>query len=653
MVTMCYYFMLRWLNQDSDKNHCSRREGGRRPSLVPRLLTLEDRTLPSTLTVLNNADSGAGSLRAAIITAQNGDQIVFDQSLQGQTITLTSGELAITKSLDIEGLGADQLAVSGNHASRIFDISSGTTVTIAGLMIMEGMVAPATSDALGGGILNNGSDITLEAIVLQSNVVRGDNPVHGLNARGGGLYSNGGSVTIADSTIAGNQATGGRGGYSENGGNGAGVGIYATGASLTITDSAIADNRGIGGTGGMGCNITNCHRRPGDGGTSQGGGLYLSAGMLTLTDSTIADNTLQGGYGGSFVTGTGLGGSGGVSQGGGLYLSGAMLTVADSTIADNAIQGGEGVDDGFGGWAQGGGCYISGPQTTLTVSNSTIASNTARGGSGGSGGTGQGGGLWVGAGVSAQVIFSTIAINQAVSGSGYNGMATGGGVFNVQGMLQTRDTLLAGNTVNGPGTNSGPDVGGDLGSLGHNLVGNSQGGSGFDATDLLDVDPLLGPLQDNGGLTQTTALLPGSPAIDAGDNTGAPDWDQRGPGYPRIVNGIIDIGAFEYQGDGSGRAASPVKPSTAQALAVLGTVPPLSMDQPAEVDSAMSSPVAKPGTTDRLSCSFEMASNALFEAEDRCFTSFGETEAGSLAVWSTAPQRAWSVGSLENVLQGD
>jgi hypothetical protein len=205
----------------------------------------------------------------------------------------------------------------------------------------------------------------------------------------------------------------------------------------------------------------------------------------------------------------------------------------------------------------------------LTVSNSTIASNTLVGGHGGSGGgkggdggAGLAGGLWVAAGATTQVSFSTIATNEATGGThgsgfynGEDGPAKGGGVNN-QGLLQTRDTLLAQNTVDGPGSNSGPDLSGDLGSLGHNLVGNSQGGSGYEATDLLDVDPLLGPLQNNGGLTETMALLPGSPAIDAGDNTDAPEWDQRGPGYPRIVNGIIDIGAFEYQGDGSAPSAS-------------------------------------------------------------------------------------------------
>src|SRR5260370_19849276 len=66
------------------------------------------------------------------------------------------------------------------------------------------------------------------------------------------------------------------------------------------------------------------------------------------------------------------------------------------------------------------------------------------------------------------------------------------------------------------------------------------------------IDPLLGPLDDNGGPTLTHALMPGSPAIDAGNNAYATDWDQRGEGFPRIVNDIIDIGAFEYQGGGAG-----------------------------------------------------------------------------------------------------
>jgi hypothetical protein len=91
---------------------------------------------------------------------------------------------------------------------------------------------------------------------------------------------------------------------------------------------------------------------------------------------------------------------------------------------------------------------------------------------------------------------------------------------------------------------------GTLNSGGRNLIGDGTGGTGYDPTDLVGtashpIDPKLGPLQNNGGPTQTMALLLGSPAIGAGDTTGAPPTDQRGA--PRIVNGTIDIGAYEVQ----------------------------------------------------------------------------------------------------------
>jgi hypothetical protein len=99
----------------------------------------------------------------------------------------------------------------------------------------------------------------------------------------------------------------------------------------------------------------------------------------------------------------------------------------------------------------------------------------------------------------------------------------------------------------------GTDFSGQLASSGYNVYGSSSHGSGFSSTDILDVDPLLGPLQDNGGPTLTHALLPGSPAIDTGDPNpdDPPEFDQRGPGFLRIVNGRIDIGAFEMQATGA------------------------------------------------------------------------------------------------------
>src|SRR5262249_11571115 len=159
-----------------------------RPSVRPVLELLEDRTVLTTWAVTSPADSGAGSLRAVIAAAQSGDQIIFDDSLHGHVITLTSGQLALTKSLDIEGLGADQLAVSGNHTSPIFSISGGVTVTIAGLPFSDGRVVGNGTDALGGGLFNNGGDVTLDHVVIRNNVALAvDESRPPRSAQGGGL----------------------------------------------------------------------------------------------------------------------------------------------------------------------------------------------------------------------------------------------------------------------------------------------------------------------------------------------------------------------------------------------------------------------------------------------------------------------------------
>src|SRR5271166_5898202 len=107
---------------------------GRRPARhAPRLEALESRLVLSTLTVTSAADDGSsGTLRALIGAASPGSTIVFDHKLVGQTIVLKSGALEITKNVDIEGPGASQLTISGNSASRVFDVNSGATATIGG-----------------------------------------------------------------------------------------------------------------------------------------------------------------------------------------------------------------------------------------------------------------------------------------------------------------------------------------------------------------------------------------------------------------------------------------------------------------------------------------------------------------------------------------
>ena len=101
----------------------------------PHLEMLEDRLTPSTLTVTTNQDSGPGSLRYAITQAASQDTIVFDRSVH--EIALTSGELEINKSLKIQGPGESQLTISGNEASRVFEIEAGN-VAISGLTIANG-----------------------------------------------------------------------------------------------------------------------------------------------------------------------------------------------------------------------------------------------------------------------------------------------------------------------------------------------------------------------------------------------------------------------------------------------------------------------------------------------------------------------------------
>src|SRR5262249_53457545 len=128
-----------FLERGSGGRPMRRNPTARRRSFVPRLEILESRTVPTTFAVLNNLDSGAGSLRQAVLDANANpgpDVIAFAKAVH--QITLTGGELMITDSLNIQGPGANKLAVSGNDASRIFHIGAGATVTLAGLTMSHG-----------------------------------------------------------------------------------------------------------------------------------------------------------------------------------------------------------------------------------------------------------------------------------------------------------------------------------------------------------------------------------------------------------------------------------------------------------------------------------------------------------------------------------
>jgi hypothetical protein len=147
-------------------------------------------------TVTNVNDSGAGSLRDCIANAASGDTINFSLTSPA-TITLTTGMLTINTSLTIMGPGASNLTVSGNNASPVFSISSGTTVNISGLTITGG----ATFTLNGGGIINSGS------LTLSNSVVTGNFSDAPSDSTGGGIYTTG-ALTVNNSTLSANGGVG-------------------------------------------------------------------------------------------------------------------------------------------------------------------------------------------------------------------------------------------------------------------------------------------------------------------------------------------------------------------------------------------------------------------------------------------------------------
>ncbi len=223
----------------------------------PRLELLEDRVTPSVLTVTTNADSGAGSLRAALAASHAGETIRFASSLAGQTIHLTSGELAITHNLKIRGPRASQLTIDGDGMSRIFDISGASNVQISGVTLADGLAgAGATQPGEGGAIYDSSGHL-----MLRNDVLTGDSAQGGVGAagEGGAIYFAGKDLMIFNTVFSKDLAQGGAGanaatagGVGGAGGAGAGGAIYNTTDHLLLDSDTFANNQAIGGAGGMG-----------------------------------------------------------------------------------------------------------------------------------------------------------------------------------------------------------------------------------------------------------------------------------------------------------------------------------------------------------------------------------------------------------------
>jgi hypothetical protein len=416
-----------------------------------------------------------------------------------------------------------------------------------------------------------------------------------LDAHGGGIASvtATGNVTINDSAFTSNVAAGGNGGNFNNGNasNAKGGAVYFEGGTLNISGSSIDGNFANGGNGGS--VDQNGQTNGGAGGSAQGGGVWVGAGAVAINNTTFESSVAQGGISGTGGNGVNPGGS---ADGGGLYSLG-NVTVTNSTFHLSAANGGDGGDAfgatclgghqaGDGGGGRGGAIFADGG--SLIVNTATFANNLATGGDGGDGGQTDGGlncgfhgvgGLAHGGAIAnnnaatVNVKHATISLNNAQAGNtGVNqggankpprlvAEGTGGGIRVGPAGVTLENTIIADNTAaNGLGDATGaptpgPNVDGTVVSNGHNLLGTATEAGGFIGTgDITGANPLLLALADNGGPTQTMALSPGSPAIDAGVASGAL-FDQRGElrtyDDPGVVNAATsdatDIGAFELQ----------------------------------------------------------------------------------------------------------
>ena len=257
---------------------------------------------------------------------------------------------------------------------------------------------------------------------------------------------------------------------------------------------------------------------------SQGGGIYIgSTHIVILNDCVIKDNEAE--------------------QGGGIYNCGQLYMNRCAVSGNSAVYGGGGIYNTPGWYTGSGKMWL----TNCTISGNQVTEFDFSGG----------GGIYNHNGIM-ELLNCTIAYNSTSSFSS----TAGGGFYNYStDTAYFKNTIVAHNTAGNDIYNNGYSYPAEATiSQGNNL--DSENSCGFDQpTDIINTNPLLGPLQDNGGPTFTHALLDGSRAIDAGDNTGAPATDQRGVTRPQGEN--CDIGAFELE---HGATTSTTGPSSSPSV---------------------------------------------------------------------------------------
>ncbi len=500
-----------------------------------------------------------------------------------------------------------------------------------------------SAQSLGGGITQFGGDLTLDGLNVTDNTAQGGGGV--FNAVGGAVV---GTIALSNSTLSGNSAQLGGGLTNEGvatitnmhidgntqSGPGGGAGIHNGGphgpASLTVHDSSIdgnsALNLGAGVLNDVGSSLTILNTSVSMNTTQNSGGGIFNAGSLTFSDSAIDGNTSSGtGSGGGIYNGLGastlvVGSNSDLNEniafaGGGIFNEGGTVRLTAVQIDGNGTLDrttGGGIFNGSSGDTSltnstvsmnrgvvGGGVFNA---AALNVAGSTVGGNAARDDGGAiyddesdaggsmslisstiSGNTsyGDGGGIYrVG---SATRWMNNVTVADNTADSNHDGSGDGGGVFEA-GTGNTgaiSNSIIAGNTARLGGA---PDCAGFVALDDYDLVQDPTGCTLHTNFSLIGVDPMLGPLADNGGPTMTHALLRGSPAIDAADPDapGSTDiscetTDQRGIARPQGAR--CDIGAFELVPPPA--TATPTATETATATAT-----PTATDTPTPTSTA-------------------------------------------------------------------